>query len=652
MNNCKFKHNDKGQELEEQKPDRSTRQFARWSTWTLGLGSLVWLILRSGTKPRRLAYPCQQTALMSSLGFVGYLLSLMGSTYFYHRLKHRVTVPKIILFALAVVVTSGIASGVAVQTQQILASPTLPAWTSPSAVSDVFAVTEVPVPECSLDGGELPGSGSCSNEEYALHDDGVDSLITLMENQGTHFYKTSAHPNGIVAANDVVVIKVNNQNIDFINRYSTNTDVLKGLIWRILQRPDGTIFAGEIVVAENRQRPTAEWDANPANAEDQNQSFQDVVDVFQGLGYPVSLKYWGDLPLISGGSINNSGYPTGEYAQGNTSDAYIMLEDPDGPGTEELSYPKFQTDNGNYVSMRYGVWNGINYDEDRLTFINLPVLKAHGSAGATSSWKNLIGFITVENADSRFGSVTVMHPNFFLGGYGLIGRQIALVRKPDLNVVDAIWVAYQSNYQGLAVRQDVLLSSTDPFAVDWYASEYVLASYTGWNRQSAARYNGDNGMRATTLVNQNSAEAVWPGSNGPYPYIDLIDSYEGTTPSPDEISQMNVYVNENSTAPVANDDFDTTGEDTAVTVDVCVNDIVSYGRSLDPSSVGVTTSPSNGSANENPIGGTITYTPNPGLKGVDSFVYQVCDNEAECDTATVTIIVAPYQTYLPIVLKH
>ena len=37
--------------------------------------------------------------------------------------------------------------------------------------------------------------------------------------------------------------------------------------------------------------------------------------------------------------------------------------------------------------------------------------------------------------------------------------------------------------------------------------------------------------------------------------------------------------------------------------------------------------------------GTITYTPDPGYSGTDTFVYQVCDTGALCDTATVTITV-------------
>ncbi|MFQ5859200.1 MAG: hypothetical protein ACE5LU_26670, partial [Anaerolineae bacterium] len=50
----------------------------KWTFWLFGLVSLSWLLLRSGTNPRRLAYPCQRSALAGSLGFVGYVASGLG----------------------------------------------------------------------------------------------------------------------------------------------------------------------------------------------------------------------------------------------------------------------------------------------------------------------------------------------------------------------------------------------------------------------------------------------------------------------------------------------------------------------------------------------------------------------------------------------
>ena len=60
----------------------------------------------------------------------------------------------------------------------------------------------------------------------------------------------------------------------------------------------------------------------------------------------------------------------------------------------------------------------------------------------------------------------------------------------------------------------------------------------------------------------------------------------------------------------------------------------------------ITSQPSNGTVivNDNgtpddPTDDTVTYTPNAGYSGNDSFSYQICDSDGDCDEATVTITV-------------
>ena len=75
------------------------------------------------------------------------------------------------------------------------------------------------------------------------------------------------------------------------------------------------------------------------------------------------------------------------------------------------------------------------------------------------------------------------------------------------------------------------------------------------------------------------------------------------------------------------------------------NDITAYTRINTPVTVGVTSSttvtvsipsqPANGTAVSNGDG-TITYTPNNGFKGTDSFEYSLC-NAAGCRTATISV---------------
>ena len=92
--------------------------------------------------------------------------------------------------------------------------------------------------------------------------------------------------------------------------------------------------------------------------------------------------------------------------------------------------------------------------------------------------------------------------------------------------------------------------------------------------------------------------------------------------------------------PTAVDDAATTDEDTSVVVDVLSNDSDVDGN-LDPTSVSVTSGPSNGSTAVDPVTGEITYAPEPDFAGTDSFTYEVCDtgSPALCDTAIVTVTV-------------
>ena len=60
---------------------------------------------------------------------------------------------------------------------------------------------------------------------------------------------------------------------------------------------------------------------------------------------------------------------------------------------------------------------------------------------------------------------------------------------------------------------------------------------------------------------------------------------------------------------------------------------------VDPTSVTVVASPSDGLVSVDPVTGEITYTPDVDFGGTDSFAYEVCDTDGACDTATVSVTV-------------
>jgi hypothetical protein len=426
----------------------------------------------------------------------------------------------------------------------------LPSWRSATAKSDIFVVKDIPAPRYSLAGGTLPPGPS----DLILRDAGIEALASLMDRQGSPFFRTAGSLQGLVARDSVVVIKINGQWVGSgsgsgAGRLGTSTDLIKGLVWRILNHPEG--FVGEVVVAENVQDIGEQNFASrtPANAQDQNQSLADVIAVFQGMGRPVSLQNWTALNanLLPGGDLG-PGPASCEYASGNMADGYVLLNDitPGVKPTNGYSYPKFRTAGGRYVSMRHGLWESSSYHPDRVVLINMPVLKKHGMAATTAAWKNFVGFQTVIGYEdgSRFENWDAMH-SYFWGFndesniYGLIGRHISLVRTPDLNLVDAVWVANDNNYDSAsAVRWNVVLGSRDPFAVDWYASEYVLRPVVpDYPDESSLARAGT--FRTASLVNQKAARNTWVG---PYPFVDFVEGHSGNTPLEAEKSQMNVFL--------------------------------------------------------------------------------------------------------------
>ncbi|HWN43614.1 MAG TPA: cadherin-like domain-containing protein, partial [Thermoanaerobaculia bacterium] len=95
--------------------------------------------------------------------------------------------------------------------------------------------------------------------------------------------------------------------------------------------------------------------------------------------------------------------------------------------------------------------------------------------------------------------------------------------------------------------------------------------------------------------------------------------------------------------PEAEDDFATTAEATPVTIDVIAND---YDIDSDDLGVVAVTQGTQGTVSFTPAGATVTYTPNAGAIGSDSFTYTVSDFgglvDGNTDTATVFVSISAF----------
>ncbi|MFW9994852.1 MAG: DUF362 domain-containing protein, partial [Candidatus Odinarchaeota archaeon] len=406
--------------------------------------NILWLLLRTGTKPSRIVYPCQQTAL-SNVSMSLSILFPLSINALSSEITTFLSKNKKLILALSVIGVIGFGLVVrpldSYQECQLILEPRN---ATGYPVSDIYVV----------------------NGETAAH---VAELVDLMGSEGLLFYKsnvegTNSGSEGLIARDDVVLLKINAQ---WPYRGGTNTDILKELIQVIVDHPDS--FVGEIVVVDNGQgRGSMDWTSN--NAEDHGQSTQDVVDIYSS-NYNVSTYL---LDSIRGTRVD-------EYSEGDMTSGYILYDTADPETGIQVSYPKFETDYGTPISFKYGIWNGTGY-EKRLKVINMPVLKSHSIYGVTAALKNYMG--VQSEKDVFCGGIANGHATVGTGGMGTLMVETGL---PVLNIIDAIWVnanpkSGPSTSYSAATRVNVLVAGTDPVALDYWAAKHVLvqaANLTG-----------------------------------------------------------------------------------------------------------------------------------------------------------------------------
>ena len=483
------------------------------SAFIIGLLSFVWFAFRTGTKPSRAVYPCQQAAAANSYAWLAaYVLPLCSRVG--QRTRELYARRNLIFMALATlaIIASGVLSVCKMNGDYMsLASAGQPVeLTLSESLAELTPASDIFV---------LQGTSG--------NDGGVSELIDLMGDHNLLFYNSPAAgrnkgPTGLIARDDTIIIKVNSQ---WDERGGTNTDLLKALIAAIVQHPDE--FVGEIIVADNggaQHGPTFQGGSlnySRNNAEDISQSVQKVVDSFAG-SHKVSTYLWDTITRQR----------VKEYSEGDITDGYIV-DEAINPRTDLMtSYPKFETKYGAYVSFKQGLWNPQQqtYDSDRLRIINVPVLKSHQELGVTACVKHYMG-VASDKLTGQLG--TRAHSTVVTGG---MGTEMVETRFPVLNIIDAIWV--NANPLGgpvtpydQATRANVIAASQDPVALDYWAAKHILlqaAQNTG--RTHASWLDPDN-MSA-------------PGSFGQWLRLSMQEINQAGYQTTVDEARMNVYVSQ------------------------------------------------------------------------------------------------------------
>lgn len=414
----------------------------------LGLFSLAWIALRTGTKPSRYNYPCQQAAIVNAnLWVITYFAPVMAIGDFGTRLKNdwKPLFVVILVFSVGYIYLD---NGEDVETPMSPVSiPLESVKSSHEDASVIYAVT---------------GTNGADN--------GMDRLIDLMADNDQPFYRSTKEmiaqgPNGFIGTNDVVLLKVNSQ---WDERGGTNTDLVASIIRVLLDHPEG--WKGEIIVADNGQGQyggagkggSLDWPTN--NALEKAQSVQDVVDMY-ATHSKVSTCLWDEFTTNV----------VQEFAEGDSEDGFVVNTTVITTTGTIVSYPKFTTPYGTQISFKYGIYKPEieDYDVDRLKVINVPVLKTHMIFGVTGAIKHYMG---VPSDKLTAGLGYRAHHTVGDGGMGTL---MAQTRVPTLNIIDAIHInaipkdGPKTPYDH-ATETNIIAASVDPVAIDYWSSKNIL----------------------------------------------------------------------------------------------------------------------------------------------------------------------------------
>ncbi len=307
----------------------------------------------------------------------------------------------------------------------------------------------------------------------------------------------------LIEPDAVVLIK---PNVQWWNQGAPNLAALRALVDLIINRIGG--FTGEVVVVENCHRGAMPWKSLHSGWVPSFERNSDVPDVRNMSELCAHLKgRYGarfstvHLVNVTSGAKRVFSPKDGDgyaYCDGTGGLPLIKCDNGAAGGNFRstiMTYPIFRTDRGTIVDFKNGVWEKGAHTGQPLRFINLAALNHHSAfCGVTSAIKNYMGItdLSVVSNPAAAGRLTGPYYNFHSFAFdgsapgpvpGILGKAIGTymksIRMADLNITTAEWVGLTSRTNPPVAHTRTILASTDPVALDYHASKYLLYPNSG-----------------------------------------------------------------------------------------------------------------------------------------------------------------------------
>lgn len=480
------------------------KRMRKKSFWTrlffpfIGLGSLVWFLIRVIPKPSRASYPCMQVAAPLASSFVMYMIGIIGSLAAFRLAKTSFQKARYISGALAVIVFLILSSWLIIDSAE-------------SAQAKISTVRDLPANQPMGEArGIFPGRVVWSWNPAATNEN-----CNPCEYGNTWYNQANYDQSVVNAMLSDVIRNLTGQTSDSsawraIFEYHNNNVRGKGTV---------SYSSGEKIFI--KINATSAWygQFDPDDLSDVDQPWGDDYDFISETSPAIVMAVLDQLVNVAGVAESdiyvgdpmkhiykhNYDYWHAEFPNVH----YLDHDDYSNLGREQAikgSTAKiYYSDNG--TILRPDVWSGpggnepVHNDnlykifEDAEYLINLPMLKGHKRAGMTMFAKNHFGSHTRNDASHLHNGLvapTEMEQGIDRPGYGLYRVQVDIMahsilgKKNLVYIMDALWATdYELGrplkWQMAPFNNDWMSSifaSLDPVAIESVGHDFLRSEFT------------------------------------------------------------------------------------------------------------------------------------------------------------------------------